>query len=66
MGYRCQTATAGIDDSMVMDHSLVDVERRIVRSVIGRSSQVLCVKRVILKGWRLVLGENTSRASYLD
>jgi len=59
IGDRCQVASAEIDDSIVMEDSVIDVERKIVRSMIGKASHVLSANGLIPKGERLVVGENT-------
>jgi glucose-1-phosphate thymidylyltransferase len=59
IGDRCKVASAEIDDSIVMEDSVIDVERKIVRSMIGKASHVLNANGLIPKGERLVVGENT-------
>jgi glucose-1-phosphate thymidylyltransferase len=59
IGDRCQVASAEIDDSIVMEDSVINLERKIVRSMIGKASHVLSANGLIPKGERLVVGENT-------
>jgi glucose-1-phosphate thymidylyltransferase len=59
IGDRCKISHAEINDSIVMDDSTVDVERNLVRSMVGKGSQILSSKGLIPKGDRLVVGENT-------
>ncbi len=60
IGDRCQVAAAEIDDSIVMEGSTVNVERKFVRSMIGRESKILSSNGLLPKGQRLVVGENTT------
>jgi len=59
VGDRCQVAKAEVDDSIVMDDSAVSVERKLVRSMIGKGSKMLSANGLLPKGERLVVGENT-------
>jgi hypothetical protein len=43
-----------------MDDTTVNVERKIVRSMIGKGSKILSTNGLIPKGERLVVGENTT------
>ena len=60
IGDRCVIAAAEVDDSIVMDDTTVNVERKIVRSMIGKGSKILSTNGLIPKGERLVVGENTT------
>jgi glucose-1-phosphate thymidylyltransferase len=60
IGDRCVIAAAEVDDSIVMDDTTVNVERKIVRSMIGKGSKILGTDGLIPKGERLVVGENTT------
>lgn len=60
VGDRCQISAAELDDSIVMDDTVVDVDRKIVRSMIGKGSRILSSNGMLPKGERLVVGENTS------
>jgi glucose-1-phosphate thymidylyltransferase len=60
VGDRCQISSAEIDDSMIMDDAVISVERKIVRSVIGKGSRILSSSGMLPKGERLVVGENTT------
>jgi len=60
IGDRCRISRAEIDDSIVMDDTVVEVEKKIVRSIIGKGSRVLGSNGMIPKGERLVVGENTT------
>ncbi len=60
VGDRCQISSAEVDDSMVMEDAVINVERKIVRSVIGRGSKILSSSGMLPKGERLVVGENTT------
>jgi glucose-1-phosphate thymidylyltransferase len=60
IGDRCVIAAAEVDDSIVMEDTIIDVERKIVRSMIGKGSRVLSASGLIPKGERLVVGENTT------
>jgi len=57
---RCEVARAEIDDSIVMDDTVINVERKIVRSMIGKGSKILSANGLLPKGERLVVGENTT------
>jgi glucose-1-phosphate thymidylyltransferase len=41
VGDRCQISAAEVDDSIVMEGSTVSVERKFVRSMIGKESKIL-------------------------
>jgi len=60
VGDRCQIRAAEIDDSIVMDDTVVEVERKIVRSMIGKGSRILSSNGLIPRGERLIVGENTA------
>jgi len=60
IGDRCQIAAAEIDDSIVMEDTTIDVERKLVRSMIGKGSHILSSNGLLPKGERLVVGENTT------
>jgi len=60
IGDRCQITTAEVDDSIVMDDTVIDVERKLVRSMIGKGSKILNANGLLPKGGRLVVGENTT------
>lgn len=45
---------------MVMDHTIISVERVIVRSVIGERSRGTIGNRLFPKGERLMVGENAT------
>jgi hypothetical protein len=40
--------------------TIVDVEKKLVRSMIGKSSKILSANGLLPKGERLVVGENTT------
>lgn len=58
IGDRCVIAAAEVDDSIAMDDTTVNVERKIVRSMIGKGSKILSTNDLISKGERLVVREN--------
>jgi len=60
VGDRCQISAAEVDDSVVMEGSIVSVERKLVRSMIGKESKILSANGLLPKGERLVVGENTT------
>jgi glucose-1-phosphate thymidylyltransferase len=60
IGDRCQITMAEVDDSIVMDDTVIDVERKLVRSMIGKGSKILNANGLLPKGERLVVGENTT------
>ena len=60
VGDRCEIGSAEIDDSIVMDDSTINVERKLVRSMIGKGSRILSASGMLPKGERLVVGENTT------
>ena len=66
LGDRCQISAAEIDDSIVMEGSTVSVERKFVRSMIGKGSRVLNSNGLIPKGERLVVGENATIYLWLN
>jgi glucose-1-phosphate thymidylyltransferase len=55
IGDRCQITTAEVDDSIVMDDTVIDVERKLVRSMIGKGSKILNANGLLPKGERLVV-----------
>jgi len=60
IGDRCQITMAEVDDSIVMDDTVIDVERKLVRSMVGKGSKILNANGLLPKGQRLVVGENTT------
>jgi len=60
MGDRCVIVAAEVDDSIVMDDTTVNVEMKIVKSMIGKGSKILSTNGLIPKGERLVVGETTT------
>ena len=60
IGDRCQISNAEVDDSIVMEDTVVDVEKKIVRSMIGKGSRIISANGLIPKGERLIVGENTT------
>ena len=60
IGDRCHVSSAEIDDSIVMEDTTINVERKLVRSMIGKGSKILSSNGQIPKGERLVVGENTT------
>jgi glucose-1-phosphate thymidylyltransferase len=60
IGDKCQISAAEVDDSIVMDGSTINVERKFVRSMIGKESKILSSNGLLPKGERLVVGENTT------
>jgi hypothetical protein len=43
-----------------MDDSTINVERKLVRCMIGKGSRILSANGMLPKGERLVVGENTT------
>ena len=43
-----------------MDDTTIDVERKIVRSMIDKGSNIMSANGLLPKGERLVVGENTT------
>jgi hypothetical protein len=43
-----------------MDDTVVNVERKLVRCMIGKGSKILSASGMLPKGERLVVGENTT------
>jgi len=60
IGDRTIVIAAEIEDSIIMDDSVIDIERKIVRSMVGKGSRVLSSHGMIPKGERLIIGENTT------
>jgi glucose-1-phosphate thymidylyltransferase len=60
IGDRCQITMAEVDDSIVMDDTVIDVERKLVRSMVGKGTRILNANGLLPKGQRLVVGENTT------
>ena len=60
IGDRCHVTVAEVDDSIVMDDTTIDVERKIVRSTIGKGLKILSANGLLPKGERPVVGENTT------
>ena len=60
IGDRCQITLAEVDDSIVIDDAVIDVERKFVRSMVGKGSKILSANGLLPKGQRLVVGENTT------
>jgi NDP-sugar pyrophosphorylase family protein len=60
IGDRWQTTLAEVDDSIVMDDAVIDVERRLVRSMVGKVTKILNANGFLPKRQKLVVGENTT------
>jgi len=60
IGDRCQISNVEVDDSIVMDDAVIDIDKKIVRSIIGKGSKVLSSEGMLPKGERLIIGENTT------
>jgi glucose-1-phosphate thymidylyltransferase len=60
IGDGCTISKAEVDDSIVMDDSVINVERKLVRSMVGKGSSILSANGLLPKGERLVVGENTT------
>ena len=60
IGDRCHVTVAEVDDSIVMDDTTIDVEKKIVKSMIGKGSKIMSANGLLPKGERLVVGENTT------
>ncbi|UCE92275.1 MAG: glucose-1-phosphate thymidylyltransferase [Methanobacteriota archaeon] len=60
IGDRCQLSSTEIEDSIVMEDTVINIERKIVRSMIGRHSRIVSSNGLIPKGERLIIGENTT------
>lgn len=60
VGDRCQISSAEVDDSIIMEDAVVNVEKKLVRSMIGKGSKILSSSGMLPKGERLVVGENTT------
>ena len=60
IGDRCHVVAAEIDDSIIMDDTVVDVDKKIVRSLVGKGSRILSSNGLLPRGERLIVGENTS------
>jgi glucose-1-phosphate thymidylyltransferase len=60
IGDRCTLTMAEVDDSIVMDDTVIDVERKLVRSMVGKGTRILNSNGLLPKGQRLVVGENTT------
>ena len=57
---RCHVTAAEIEDAMVMEDTIINIDHRIVRSMIGRHSRIVSANELIPKGDRLIVGENTT------
>jgi len=60
IGNRCVITVVEIDDSIVMGDAVVNVVRKIVDSMIGKGSKTSNSNGKLLKGGRLVVGENAT------
>ena len=60
VGDRCHISFAEIDDSIIMEDARLEVRRKVLRSMIGKKSQVLSAENMVPSGTRLVIGENTT------
>ena len=60
IGDRCVISKAEVDDSIVMDDTTIEVERKLVRSMVGKGTKILSANGLVPKGDRLVVGENTT------
>ncbi|MBU1158549.1 MAG: glucose-1-phosphate thymidylyltransferase [Candidatus Thermoplasmatota archaeon] len=60
VGDRSQVISAEVEDSIVMEDAVINIERKIVRSLIGRHSRIISSSGLLPKGERLIVGENTT------
>ena len=49
-----------MDDSIVKDDAVIDVERKLVRSIVGKGTKILNANGLLPKGQRLVAGDNAT------
>jgi len=60
VGDRCHISSAEVYDSIVMEDTVINVERKLVRSMIGKGSKIMSSNGLLPKGERLIVGENTT------
>ena len=60
IGDRSHIVAAEVEDSIVMEDATVDIERKFVRSLIGRHSRIVSSEGLLPRGERLIIGENTT------
>ena len=60
IGDNCKISACEINDTIVMDGATVEVEGKLVVSLIGKNSRILSANGLLPKGNRFVLGENTT------
>ena len=60
VGNRCQISAAEVDDSILMDGSNVRIERKFVRSMIGRNSKIVVSNGLLPKADKIAVWEGTT------
>lgn len=60
IGDRSHIVAAEVEDSIVMEDATVNIERKFVRSLIGRHSRIISSEGLLPRGERLIVGENTT------
>jgi glucose-1-phosphate thymidylyltransferase len=60
IGNNCNIKRGEIENSIVMEGCVIDVQERIVDSLIGSNSKILSNDSTMLKGRRFILGESSS------
>ena len=60
IGDRCVVTATEIDDSIIMEDSTVEVQRKLVRSMVGKGTSIMNASGLLPKGDRLIVGENTT------
>jgi len=60
IGNNCTVKRGEIENSIVMDGCLIDVQERIIDSLIGANSKITSNEHGVLNGRRFILGESSS------
>lgn len=60
IGNKCTVKRGEIENSIVMDGCLIDVQERIIDSLIGANSKITSNEQGVLNGRRFILGESSS------
>lgn len=60
IGNDCVVKRGEIENSIVMDKCIIDVQERIVDSLIGSNSKIISKENNVLRGRRFILGESSS------
>jgi len=59
-GHRCQITMFEEDHLIIMDYTVIDVDGKLVSCMIGKGTKILNSNGLLLRGERVVVGENVT------